>query len=69
MEAKINAAIKAGVVIKICPWDVFTNQAQATVLSVLPGRVVYYQVDGCEAKISRQVSFSTWNSIKEQAGC
>lgn len=65
---QINKAIENGTQITICPFDVWTNQASATVLSVGDGRIAYYQVDGCEAKVSRQVSFSTWNSIINQAG-
>ena len=65
--AQINSQIKAGIVITICPWDsAFTNQASATVLEVRPDRYVAYQVDGCEAKVCRQVSFGTWRSIVEQ---
>jgi hypothetical protein len=64
----INTKIQSGTIIKICPWDTaFTNQASATVLSVGDNRTAYYQVDGCEATISRQVSFSTWRSIVAQA--
>lgn len=66
--AQINSQIAAGTVITICPWDsAWTNQASATVLEVSEGRVVRYQVDGCEAKVCRPVSFGTWNSIVEQA--
>lgn len=65
--AQINSQIAAGTVITICPWDsAYTNQASATVLQVSEDRVVYYQVDGCEATICRPVSFGTWNAIVEQ---
>lgn len=63
---QINNHIQAGAIITICPWDsAWSNQASATVLSVSEGHVVYYQVDGCEAKISRPVSFGTWRTIVE----
>ena len=65
--AQINNKINAGTTITICPFDVWTNQASATVLSVGADRVAYYQVDGCEAKVRRQVSYSTWRSIVAQA--
>jgi hypothetical protein len=65
--AQINSQIASGKEIKICPWDsASTNQASATVLSVGEDRVVYYQVDGCEATVCRPVSLSTWRSIVEQ---
>lgn len=63
---QINKAIEQ-TIISICPWDVWTNQASATVLEVRNDRIVRYQVDGCEATITRQVSFGTWRSICEQA--
>lgn len=66
--AQINSQIENGTVITICPWDnTWTNQASATVLSVSEGRVVRYQVDGCECTICRPVSFGTWKTIVEQA--
>jgi len=64
---QINEKIEHGTKITICPFDVWTNQASATVLSVGDDRIAYYQVDGCEAKICRQVSFSTWRSICDQS--
>lgn len=65
--AQINAAIKNGTVITICPWDsAWTNQASATVLQVSDGRVARYQVDGCECTICRPVSYGTWNAIIAQ---
>ena len=64
--AQINSKIATGTTITICPWDTWTNQATATVLEVSDGRVVRYQVDGCEAVVCRQVSFGTWRSIVEQ---
>lgn len=65
---QINEKIATGTVITMCPWDsAWTNQASATVLSVSEGRVVRYQVAGCEATICRPVSFGTWRAIVEQA--
>ncbi|HYT45651.1 MAG TPA: hypothetical protein VEP90_25220 [Methylomirabilota bacterium] len=64
---EINTKIENGLEISICPWDVWTNQASATVLEVRPDHYVAYQVDGCEARICRQVSYSTWRNIIEQA--
>ena len=65
---QINQKIEAGTIISICPWDdAWTNQSSAPVLSVGDGRVVRYQVDGCEAKICRPVSYGTWASIVDQA--
>ena len=64
---QINSKIANGTVITICPWDnAWTNQASATVLEVRLDRYVAYQVDGCEARVCRQVSFGTWKSIVEQ---
>jgi hypothetical protein len=67
--AQINNKIETGTTtINICPWDsAWTNAASATVLFVGHDRTVTYRVEDCESMIQRQVSFSTWRSIVEQA--
>ena len=64
---QVNAAIARGRVITVCPFDVFTNQVSATVLHIASDWTVTYQVDGCESKVRRQVSYAALQSIVVQA--